>query len=125
MKSAKAKYEELAQKYFETKDPRHLLHDWDLATALWWKTSKGAKHDGVSESLQAYFDICTEGFPKDWIYAYIDHRDNCSSCGESYRVDNMSVCTHCFRNYCWRCVGEQKKHPNGNPACGCGGELVG
>ncbi len=125
MKSAKANYEELAQTYLETKDPKHLLSGWNLALAVWWCNSKGAKSEGISKMLAAYLEVCREGLPKDWIYAYIDERGNCSFCGESYRIDNMSVCTNCKSTYCWRCVGGRTKHPNGNPACACDGELVG
>jgi hypothetical protein len=125
MKSAKQKYEELAQKYFDTNDPQYLLKGWGLATAVWWSYGKGAKHDGISETVKNYLEVCQRGLYERWIDAYIDERDNCSLCGESYRVDNMSVCTHCFSFYCWRCVGRRETHPNGNYACGCGGELVG
>lgn len=125
MKSAKQKYEELAKKYEESKDPSTLLKGWGLATAVWWSYGKGAKHDGISDRVKTYLERCTQGLPENWTDAYDNVRENCPYCSESYRTENMSVCTHCFSCCCWRCVGKQEKHSNGNHACDCGGELVG
>lgn len=123
--TVKERYEALATQYFETNDPRHLLKDWALATAMWWTTSRGAKHDGISDSWQNYLAACTSSLPNFSASSYIDERDYCKQCGERYKVDNMSMCTNCFDGYCWRCLGGLERHPNGNPACRCGGELVG
>jgi len=56
-----------------------------------------------------------------------DHQ-SCGACGETYRVENLMLCTHCTSLWCHRCIcfGKGPKHPNGNHACRCGiGELVG
>ena len=123
--TVKQRYDELANRYAESQDRALLLTDWALATAQWWTTSSGAKKDGVSDAWRAFLDACTKDLGPYWSSRYLDEREHCRGCGERYKVDNLSICTNCFDGYCYRCVGRNPRHPNGNGACACGGELVG
>jgi hypothetical protein len=95
-----------------------------------WLISPGAKVDGVSERLQRYYEAAEESFkswgPR-WYDEFLATRDWCSECGESYRLENLSLCTHCqaLLGYCHQLSGG--KAANGNPRCPrCEqGEIVG
>ena len=53
-----------------------------------------------------------------WFEHLISERDHCSLCGESYLVDNMSLCTNCLGTYCYKCKNFPLG-PNGNPVHAC------
>jgi hypothetical protein len=63
--------------------------------------------------------------PKDWLDEVLDERGSCRGCGESYRAENLAVCTRCHDTYCYRCARLGGTAANGNAACRCGGEIVG
>jgi hypothetical protein len=95
-----------------------------------WLISKGARIDGVSERLKRYYAAAEARFDKwgsDWYDKFLATRDWCSVCGESYRLENLSLCTHCdsLFGYCHQLTGG--KAANGNPKCPrCqDGEIVG
>lgn len=43
-------------------------------------------------------------------------RDYCCGCGETYRLENLSICVECDNLFCYRCNRRR---------CGCSGEVVG
>ncbi|NJM21807.1 MAG: hypothetical protein HC836_39840 [Richelia sp. RM2_1_2] len=43
-------------------------------------------------------------------------RDYCCRCGETYRLENLSICVECDNLFCYRC---------NRRICGCSGEVVG
>jgi hypothetical protein len=102
-----------------------LVRGYSLIAQRCWSWSPGAKVDGVSATLKAFIAASQDALPEDWIDAYFDDRESCARCGESYRFENIRLCTHCHRTVCHRCGSTMQTAPNGNTACACGGELVG
>lgn len=91
-----------------------------------WIGSTGARAEGVEPVLHAYLRAAVDAQATGWLDAYFDEPEYCGNCGESYRFENVSLCTACGRKLCYRCVGIGGLAANGNHACGCGaGELVG
>ncbi len=102
-----------------------LLTGYALIRLRSWTFSEGAKVDGVSDTLRAFVKASEAALRKDWMDPYFDDRESCSTCGESYRFENVSQCTGCSRMRCFRCKGDLARALNGNLACPCGGEIVG
>ena len=48
-------------------------------------------------------------------WSYLENRDSCDSCGESYRYENLSICPNCLRTFC----------PRRRALCSCGFDVVG
>lgn len=128
--TAHDQYEKRARAWDEAGRPRSMLviDDYELMSMWCWITSTGGQSDGVSETLHAYNDASRARLPSSWSNDYLSQRDSCQRCGESYRIENLMLCTHCYgeRYYCHGCyLPRAKKSPNGNSLCACGGELVG
>ncbi|MEO8754404.1 MAG: hypothetical protein ABI624_17170 [Casimicrobiaceae bacterium] len=102
-----------------------MVEGYDLIAVRCWAYSDGAKAEGVSDNLRAFIRACEAALRDDWLDAYLSDRESCRECGESYRFENVSLCTNCSRKLCYKCVGAVPRAPNGNPACQCGGEFVG
>lgn len=107
-------------------ESRALLSGWSFLGAYCWQWSAGAKQEGVSADLQEYLQACFQqnGGSDGWD-TLLRQRDACDRCGETYRVENLSICTRCNSSYCYRCAPIGGLSANGNRACGCGGEVVG
>ena len=110
------------------RDPAGLArHDWELAVLYLWVHSDGARREGLGASLEEFAatswrekaDQCPG-----WYDAFLRERDHCGLCGESYRVENLAICTDCKASRCPRCT-EPARAPNGNRLHVCGGEFVG
>jgi hypothetical protein len=100
---------------------------WRLLALRCWFQSDGAAQDGRQPVLADYGDACEKHLEirdPDWWDTLLRQRDLCERCGETYRVENLAVCTGCLRTYCHCCIDEPKA-PNGNYMHHCGGELVG
>ena len=94
-----------------------------------WIHSEGAKKESVSALLIEFdktsYDSVDYGAFGGWLDDLMRVRRFCHSCGETYRFENVSICTDCDNAYCpahSRGVGYAA---NGNGQCACGGELVG
>jgi ribosomal protein S27AE len=91
-----------------------------------WIGSKGARHDGVSQHLAAYCEALREQFRRkdpEWYDNLLNERDACDRCGETYRLENVSICTYCRTTFA-PCHMPEDYLPNGNrecPSCGEGG----
>jgi hypothetical protein len=59
-----------------------------------------------------------------WYDRLLSLRDCCERCGETYRVENLAVCSQCLSTWCHRCLN-QPKAANGYRLHSCGGEFVG
>jgi hypothetical protein len=105
--------------------PTLLLEGHGLIALRCWSWSEGARIDGMSEVLQAFLHETSAAQPEGWLEACLSDRGTCGVCGERYKLENLKLCTHCSRTYCYRCASERSMAINGNPACACGGELVG
>jgi hypothetical protein len=102
-----------------------LLEGYGLIALRCWTCSRGARAEGFSDELAAFLRASEKAQPQDWLDAYLSDRETCARCGESYRFENVSLCTHCHRTYCYKCASSSTPASNGNNACSCGGELVG
>lgn len=102
-----------------------LLQGYSLIALQCWIGSGGGKAEGVSETLRQFAKAADAAQPDGWIDHYLSDRESCHGCGERYRFENVQLCTHCSRTYCYRCAANQPLGANGNSTCACGGELVG
>lgn len=128
-KSASQKFEDEAARWEET--GQLASNEWLLTILTCWINSKGAESGGVSDRLKRYRQAAEEYVEKKlgpaWYGSFLRIRDSCSICGESFRLENLSMCTHCdvLLGYCHRSEGGYT--PNGNLKCPrCkDGEIVG
>ena len=124
-------FEEEARRWEESGDlQRESSTPYGATVLRCWVASSGAKQDGVSERLQRYCETIVatlDGQDPDWYDDFLRIRDYCSICGESFRIENLSLCTHCQTSlgYCHQFIGG--KAANGNIKCpSCEkGEIVG
>ena len=120
------RFESLAREWTNSGRPAaRLLGGYSLIALQCWMHSLGGKSDGASETLKEYAKASNAAQRVDWIDAYLADRESCRECGESYRFENVRLCTHCSNTYCYRCAADRPVAPNGNYTCSCGGELVG
>lgn len=123
---AKTSFESRAAEWDAKERPAHLLIDGLRLMALrCWIHTTGGKSDGVSETLNALRLASEAAQPAGWYDRLLSGRSSCQKCGESYHVENLSVCTDCLTRNCPGCANERTPTANGNVGCGCGGELVG
>lgn len=123
---ASARYEAHAEAW--ARNPRNvdLPMDLDLMALHCWSFSPGGKADGMSDTLRAYHDAAmATAQPKDWYDTLLSARASCRTCGDSFRVENLMVCSHCLALHCHACAGRGNRARNGNWQCSCGGELIG
>ena len=99
---------------------------------LLWLDSRGAARDGVSDLLQAYaaaVDAHLRLWHEDWIERTLRERSTCVKCGQQWRIENLSLCTHCPATFAPCCQRHYRipQARNGNPQCPVcrTGELVG
>lgn len=119
--SASKLFEEEARVWETTGEINHQrAFSYGLAKLRQWLDSDGATKDGVSERLRNYYQAAARLLfkkNKDWWDDLLSDRDYCSVCSETFRVENLSFCTHCtaLLGYCHALTGG--KAANGNPAC--------
>lgn len=127
------RYEEEARQWDESGRSAPLQPDpYYVMKLSCWIHSAGAKHDGVSTCLNDYLAALRQVLERknrDWIDDLFDGKEFCSFCGESWRAENCSLCTHCSTAYP-PCCGEKRQLTvlsNGNPECSVchQGEIVG
>lgn len=123
------RYLAAAQAWDEAGRPsdRLLSGDLELLALLCWLHSKGAEREGRDQVLADFGDACKAVYEEadpHWWGRLLRVRTYCDSCGERYMHENLSVCTHCLRLYCFHC-SDKTEAPNGNWLHYCGGEMVG
>jgi hypothetical protein len=124
--TAREEFESAAARWDEAGRPGdRLLRGWRLLALYCWSTSPGGKHDGMSPVLREFLRVSERVEGDDWLDQMLDGRDACARCGETYHIENLKVCTRCHATVCYRCAAAGPTAANGNPACRCGGELVG
>lgn len=57
--------------------------------------------------------------------ALLRQRYVCPSCGETWRLENLSVCCECYELLCSRCCEHSERNAHGEKLCACGGIYVG
>lgn len=126
--TARQRYERQAQEWYMAGRPDELLVDsYRLVALRCWIISDGGKQEPISTFLRDFAEESDVSLPLSYSWTLGDH-GSCRACGETYRVENLMLCTHCPSLWCHRCIcfGKTPKRPNGNPACRCTmGELVG
>jgi len=125
--TAREKYQRIAEQWDRDGRPVSALEGgYALITLRSWTYSEGAKAEGISDMIRAFVRASEDAQHRDWLDAYFSDQESCRGCGESYRFENVSICTACGSKYCYRCKGNYGRAHNGNLACQCGsGELVG
>ena len=124
--TAKERFETAASQWHAAGRPGDALaNGWQLLVLYCWSTSEGGERDGMTEILSDFLGASERVQGSDWLDIMLEGRESCARCGESYRTENIKICTHCLATVCYRCAGEGSRADNGNPACACGGELVG
>lgn len=124
--TAKERFEAFAAEWIASGRRKDLLSGYnELMTIRCWVYSDGGKKQGASDALREFITAGEQAKEPDWLDRVMGERETCRACGESYRSENLAVCTHCARKYCYSCNGQNGKAANGNAACQCGGELVG
>jgi hypothetical protein len=129
---ASEQYEAAARRWGESGRPEPEADGWHLMTLSCWMTSAGGRHDGASDTLKAYADALRRSVERtdpDWLDDLFDGHEYCSFCGQSWRAENCSVCTHCLKAWPPCCADRRRLTvlANGNRECRtCGqGEVVG
>ncbi len=122
------KYEDEAAKWEETGQFDYFSKGrYSFVRMHLWLDSRGARFEGVNERLQRYYWALKEELkPESWYDDFLNERDICRECGESFSYENLSFCTFCEANYGY-CHKPGGFGTNGNPVCPlCGkGEIVG
>jgi hypothetical protein len=80
------------------------------AGKLWLVSNDGAEH--VRRAVEAYW---TAHGGDDAYWELMSSRMACDACGETYTLENLSICPNCFKTYCY-------KHAR---TCNCGCATVG
>lgn len=128
--SASQKFEEEARLWEETGELQWCgKNEYGFIKLRCWIDTKGAAVDGVSERLHRYHEAVEAKYARwgdKWCDDFLRNRDWCSVCGESFRLENLSLCTHCQVLFGY-CHYPMEKAANGNPKCPrCEhGEIVG
>lgn len=97
-----------------------------------WVASPGARTEGVGPLVAAYSAAIAESmalWTDDWFHRALRDSADCPDCRQPWRLENLSLCTHCpavFAPCCQRHYHIVKAR-NGNPECPIchTGELVG
>jgi hypothetical protein len=127
MPSARDKFEALAEAW----EPSSASPSPLLVTRMYlWVNSTGAKKEGVSPRLSAMVKALRAQLDKEhptWYESMWDGHDYCRVCGERYRMENLSMCTHCDALHGPCHMGSGGLASNGNSLCAAChvGEIVG
>jgi hypothetical protein len=122
-------FEPMAAKWEQQGRPDDLLpsNSWQLLALVCWIQSKGAQAQGVSAALSAFHAASVSHFEAivpGWFEEILSQREFCERCGETYRIENLGLCSQCMWVCCAYCRPLEKAL-NGNQAHWCGGEIVG
>jgi hypothetical protein len=102
-----------------------VTNGWRLLALTCWTASAGARSEGVSPSIAALEEASVLHMGgRDWSDSLLSERHYCEHCGETYRLENLHLCSKCMRVYCTWCLPKESA-PNGNRLHHCGGEMVG
>ena len=131
MPSARDKFETLAESWEPSSSTTPGSPSQWLVTRMYlWVHSDGAKREGVSERLEKMVKALRAQLDKErptWYEDLWEGHDYCKECGERYRMENLSMCTHCAALFgpCHMYSGGSA--PNGNYQCAAcrEGEIIG
>ena len=102
---------------------RLLANPYTLMALRCWAGSDGARRQGVPPALRGWLHASQQAMDREqpgWYDRLLAQREHCSCCGQTYRVENLAICTGCSALVCHRCGGNGRA-ANGNEAhCGSG-----
>ena len=124
-----AHYNEAALHWDAAGRPQELLiqEPWPLLAFHIWIFSSGGSKEPITKVLSEFHNASVGAADKaqlGWYEDMLRERHYCETCGETYRLANLSVCCGCLRTYCYQC-NPYERAPNGNFLHHCGGEIVG
>ncbi|MEO1433641.1 MAG: hypothetical protein AAFV71_32195 [Cyanobacteria bacterium J06633_8] len=88
--------------------------EYDRILAYLWANSKARKSDEKITEIKEFGSANHKAI--DNYSKLLCTRDYCCCCGETFRLENLSICVDCNNKFCYRC--------NEN-ICRCHGEIVG
>src|SRR4051812_22646060 len=92
--TAGEKYQRIAEQWDRDGRPASALEGgYPLITLRSWTYSEGAKAEGISDIIRAFVRASEDAQHRDWLDAYFSDQESCRGCGESYRFENVSICT--------------------------------
>lgn len=90
--------------------------EYDRMCAYLWSISAARKTEEFSEDIISFGKANIQALGDAQYNKMLRIREHCCGCGETYRLENLSICIECFNGYCYRCFRGR---------CSCSGELVG
>ena len=103
-----------------------LIADLPLAAlSCWYGFHSYVKTPDIDPVIGEYCAACKAKQPEGWYDKVLWRREYCTGCGQTYKIENMMICTKCHEVYCFPCAGQGKHDEKGYSLCRCGGELVG
>jgi hypothetical protein len=72
----------------------------EAAAAKLWLAGGGADPDGaIAASVEAFWRAQPGDDP---YWAFLSQRMACDGCGDTSKIENLSICPNCFNTYCYR-----------------------
>ena len=131
MSPASMQFEEAANKWAEAGRPRpEAPEPYEVMRLYCWSGSAGGRKDGLSDALKAHLQALRSELERQdpgWYDRLLSSKDYCDRCGESYRLENVSICTYCSTTFAPCHPPHADYWENGNRQCpSCRkGEIVG
>lgn len=91
------------------------LDDLAAAAAQLWLGAEGQSADPDGSLRQAVAAYWRSRPGADPYWDFLGKRGACSTCGERYRFENLSICPNCLKTFCYR----------DKERCACGFKPVG
>ncbi|NJM21502.1 MAG: hypothetical protein HC836_43845 [Richelia sp. RM2_1_2] len=91
-------------------------NNYDKVCAYLWTYSAARAPAEITPEVKEFGDANFKSLGDANYNTMLGTRESCCFCGETYKLENLSICVDCVNLYCYRCS---------RSACGCGGELVG
>lgn len=93
-----------------------LLNGIEFVVAYCWLNSPTIKEQDCPQEIQEFIEASWNYLGELNYSNILSRRYICDQCFESYRLENLSICTDCYNCYCYRCY---------HSLCSCGGDIVG
>ncbi len=122
-----ALFEETARRWQAAgRDPSLLSRGLHLVALRCWSHTTEGKRAPIGDTLSAFMAESEAAQSEGWYDALLAERGRCERCGETYRIENLAICTYDARTYCHFCLDERPCADTGQRICFCGeGEMVG
>ena len=120
-------YEKQAMNWINSGRPDNLLiKDLPLAALRCWHGFHTyVKTPDISPAIGEYLSACEAKLPENWYETVLWQRAYCAICSQTYKIENMKICTGCHEVYCYSCASQGARDENNYSLCRCGAELTG